>query len=198
MGYQFPRIAADWPDAIGEGWRARFTPENAADLSERFVASGTEALEASAEGVGSDTAESWATEPAAQPSDLLVSTDPGDDANWLMIRIDLVGGGARLHTVEPCLTTHEARELADFLDSGLPGELTFLEPTLRISVSEIPESETVWDGRQQRLSTRIRVRVRVEPVEPALPAVVDVDITPDDLRSAIGHWRGQLAMYPTR
>lgn len=133
------------------------------------------------------------------------------DANWLVIRGEVISDdGKRWSFEEPCLTTREARELAQWLRAVVAGDvipsqfdgrsyerlLTFTEPNLALSL----------EGR-----TDDRARIRVHLSLEALPSWLDyeerpemyeyfvvLDVNHSDLARAINDWEKELTAFPER
>ncbi len=142
------------------------------------------------------------------------SREPGDwDANWLEVH-----GRVRTATGEswtfhdPCLTTWEARTLADWLRAAAEGRvpvtdapteesegmLTFTEPNLGFSIAAREDDSLV-----------VRVHLSLESVigRPAADAEaaydlyeysVPVRVGPEQLHAAARAWEGDLDPFPER
>jgi hypothetical protein len=142
---------------------------------------------------------------------------PGDgsgqdwDANWLVVRGDCRATDGRCWSFEdPCLTTWEARQLADWLvkvasgaESPSPFDagdderlLAFTEPNLAFSL-------------QARDSTSVTVRVHfsLEALPPweqrderadLFEFYLPMRLTLDDVARAANDWRRELAAFPER
>jgi hypothetical protein len=133
------------------------------------------------------------------------------DANWLIIRGNIKMADEKEWAFEdPCLTTREARELAQWLRgvaAGVviassfpisePGRLQiFTEPVIALSLE--------YRGEQR---ARIRVHLSLEALPPwfqeedrpdVFEFFVSLDVDLDDLRHAADDWDGNLASFPER
>lgn len=119
------------------------------------------------------------------------------DANWLVVRGCLVSAaGAGSEFEDPCLTTWEARQLADWLDvvSGdavrLPERvppLTFTEPALsfRLAATGAVSVEIRMWARRWGRTGRHQSMFTVQTTAQALAVQAQV-------------WRGELAGFPVR
>jgi hypothetical protein len=141
-----------------------------------------------------------------------VGNDPWD-INWLDVKCHFDTADFTWNYSEPCLTTGEARELADWLDRvaaqspGVQAEIdgsntrgdamVFTEPNLGFSVLAYPTDQ----------SAVIRVHVSFVSLDPAnlgawqdgiYTSHVDVEMTCEALSAAAAGWRAELAAYPIR
>ncbi|MDN7120652.1 hypothetical protein INN71_04520 [Nocardioides sp. ChNu-153] len=112
------------------------------------------------------------------------------DANWLVVHaVARTGDGVR-EVTEPCLTTSEARGLADWLRAVADGRgwasLTFTEPTLAFRLS-----------RQAGGSAALEVRLRATH-SPGVPTTVGLVVPSPDLRAAADAWAHHLLDHPER
>jgi hypothetical protein len=65
------------------------------------------------------------------------------DSNWLIVNASVVAGGERWGFTEPCVTTFELSDLADWFeelaeDGGQPASFEFAEPNLRVAYTPWP------------------------------------------------------------
>ena len=130
------------------------------------------------------------------------------DANWLIVRGDVrMVDGRRWSFEDPCLTTWEASELADWLrrvasghvPPSPPGDIEklFTEPNVAFSL------EGRDDGR-----VRLRVHLSLEALPPwsrdsadrpeVLAFFVVVDLSTQELTTAASEWTVELAPFAER
>ncbi len=124
------------------------------------------------------------------------------DANWLLVRVDVAGPQGAWSITDPCLLTHEAARLADWLEAVGSGKkqtpaLSFLEPALLFRQVEREGSE---------IFLRIHFGSLVHPAwasEMPAPGTnpdlwLDFPVAEIDLRAASNELRRQLKRYPRR
>lgn len=132
------------------------------------------------------------------------------DANWLRVRGTVTPDDRRGWSfTDACLTTFEARELADWLRGVTVGEvqpcpfeagnmeglLSFTEPCLALSLASLSAEDAV-----------IRVHLSLEALPGRLSAMrpelyehyVEVRMSPPALAVAVEDWCRELSAYPVR
>lgn len=137
-------------------------------------------------------------------------TDWDWDANWLLVKSTVTPGDRRGWSfTDACLTTFEARQLADWLRGvalgevqpgpfdaeSLEGLLWFTEPALAFSLA---------DRSAEHVMIRVHLSLEALPVDVAPEQVeiyeyfVVVRMAPADLALAVEDWRRELSAYPVR
>ena len=121
------------------------------------------------------------------------------DANWLFVSIRVDCPAAKWTRMDPCLTTIEARELADWLaahasNGNAAPFLGFLEPNLAFRVVQRDASVC-----------RLRVYFAAECHPPRIPQsdrgdgfFISIQLSIDDLRRAAIQLRQDLLLFPVR
>jgi hypothetical protein len=123
------------------------------------------------------------------------------DANWLIVR-GRVNDGAREWTFrDPCLLTHEARELAAWLEAVATDwrdldAIDFTEPNLEFRRTSAPGDAPV-----------VRVTLRLEALPPWAEDVseddwdkhfIDLELSREALAIAASNLKDELERYPQR
>lgn len=131
------------------------------------------------------------------------------DANWLTVRGAVAPADhAEWSFTDACLTTFEARELADWLGAVAHGEvvpshfdtesmeglLWFTEPALAFSVA---------DRTAEHVVIRVHLSLEALPHAPQerpdlFEHYLEVRMTPSELAVAVEDWRRELSAYPVR
>lgn len=137
-----------------------------------------------------------------------VAAGVGDwDANWLVVSGGVQMSDGRAHSFrDPCLTTWEASELADWLaaiagdqlpvsDASEDPHLVFTEPCLAFSLKKVAGSAVeVW----------VHLSLEAEPPfvmcgqSGLFENYVRLDLTRTDIQAADRSWRQELRQYPPR
>lgn len=120
------------------------------------------------------------------------------DANWLVVSGTVTAAGQSWGFVEPCITTFELAELADWLENPRNGALdpttcAFTEPNLEFSYSGQPEP-------------RLRIRFAhasappwlAEPSERAGGLSLEFPLSEQDREAAVAALRHALREWPIR
>lgn len=131
------------------------------------------------------------------------------DANWLVVHGDVqLGDGRRWSFSDPCLTTWEARSLANWLRAVVRGEVeptgfdgdaeerleVFTEPNVALSLAARSDDSAV-----------VRVHLSLESRPPWLAQESDIfdffvalDLTLEDLLAAVDDWEREVSAFPER
>lgn len=118
------------------------------------------------------------------------------DSNWLVVSGKVTSGPQSWRFVEPCVTTFELEELADWLEnlgSDDSTELTFTEPNLMFSYT--PRPVPVIHVRFAHESAPPLLKA---PEERAIGITLDFPTSTDQARVLAADVRNTLMEYPPR
>jgi hypothetical protein len=129
------------------------------------------------------------------------TVDPWD-SNGLLVSVRVVTPHGTWEVVDPCLTTWEARQLAQWLAAIARGAMR--RPTSTVSEPNLTARVTT-DPADPRSGFQLRVCFELENRPPWAPTVaggrnlcVDLDVGTSDLAAAAASLRGDLARFPQR
>ena len=128
--------------------------------------------------------------------EIMVIEEEPFEANWLMVRIEVHSPDARWTVTEPCLTTYEIEDLANWLeavqfDTAAETAITFQKPLLAFRLVKEPGAPAALRVYYSLPELQIdRTGVQNGRLDFALPEL--------NLAMAVADLRAQLKRFPPR